>query len=222
MAGAVSIEFTSGADATRELLARFGSRALRGAEKGMARVVVRIEQRVIRDLASQRFIGKRSSTLLRSIVSGVRRDARGLPVGFVGVRADSPAARYAAIQHEGTVGKGGRFPDIVPVRAKALAVPLSSALDKRGINIFSGPRDPQLAGQLFKINRGGRPPLLARGIAGGSVEPLFILLKKVAIRPKPFISAPARELQRSGELGRVMARAIAREVFGSGAKGGAT
>lgn len=34
---------------------------------------------------------------------------------------------YAAIQEYGTVGKGGKFPDIVPVRAKALRFELQTA-----------------------------------------------------------------------------------------------
>lgn len=67
-------------------------------------------------------LNRRSGSLARAVttqVTGTRiNDLRG-QVGFF----DSRAAMIAAVHELGTVGAGGKLPDIVPVRAKRLAWP---------------------------------------------------------------------------------------------------
>jgi len=180
------------AKATRDLLRRFGVVVFDGAEEGMLAAMVVADNAAQRNLAGRR-IQPRSRSLIRSLRHGVRRtSARRPPEGFLGI-ADGPASAYARVQEVGTVGKGGELPDIRPRKGKALAVPLEGAKDGRGVPIWTGPTDPAIADDLFLIERDGKPPLLARDNDDGTVEPLFVLLKKVAIRPKRYLASAFTE-----------------------------
>lgn len=130
---------------------------------------------------------------LRSSVQGAVFERGGKNCGVTGA-----TARYAKVQDQGTVGKGGTFPDIVPRSAKALAVPVDkSAYGKR-------PRD--IAEQMKYVPIKNRGPLVAllilayktyykkgqRGTGSYSVRTakkprvMFALMTKVAIAPHPF------------------------------------
>ena len=95
----------------------------------------------------------------------------------IGVRANSPAAAYASI-HE----FGGR---ILPVNAKALAIPLSD--EAKG---FTSPRDQA---NLTMISRKGRPPLLveilsARGARHAQWRIHWVLVPSVDIPARRWLS----------------------------------
>ena len=205
------IELEVGADAQRAigLLGAQGDIVRAGLVRGARRGAAVIDQRFARNLANVE-VGVRSGSLLRSRAVRVETDERGLPVIRVGYLSDALVDRYAAVQELGTQGAGGELPDITPDAARALAVPLRAARDGRGIPIYSGPRDPALAGKLFLVERPGKPPLRAReGLAKGSVEPMFALVPRVRIRAK----RPARKAidQSAAEFGDALVRGVTRE-----------
>lgn len=212
MTAVVTIELGKDAqsEATLALIGRFGSVVLVGATKGLRRGMKHAEGVAVRGMrAPGGRIHPRSRSLVRLVRGLVRTDRDGFPVGVLGV-AKGLADKYARAQELGTVGKGGALPDIKPVRGRALAVPLPAALDRQGVPKFSGPLDPKLRNQLFIIERPGKPPLLARklvrsggtrrhkdgGFSGGlRIEPLFVLVRKVALKPRHYLRDALLEAQ---------------------------
>lgn len=136
---------------------------------------------------------RRTGSLARSVV-GEGFVTNGLPAVRVGVLR-GPAVRYAALQEFGTKGKGGLFPTIVPVKAKALAVPQAPALTAAGVDRKGGPRNyPK--GQLRFIPFRGRSAVvgglysdseLQPGVSLRSITPFYLLLSRVDIAPKRFL-----------------------------------
>jgi hypothetical protein len=112
-----------------------------------------------------------------------------------------------AVRQLGTVGAGGSLPDIVPVNKKALTIPVSQAASRAsyaGIDArtafpksFIKPVPPgQSAQNVAVICREINPRKEKDGRAKGKqIEILYLLVKKVAIRPHPFLPITA-----SGEL----------------------
>lgn len=212
---AITVELTGYAGAL-DLVARFGPRVIEGTRRGLLRGMKLAESEAVRILrggpgntpgpgpGSGRAAG--TGVLARSVIGYVRTGADGLPIGAIGVRKGL-ADKYARIQELGTVGAGGILPDIQPVRARALTIPLAAARDARGVPLYSGPRDPKIAGQLFVINRKGKPGLLARNLtsrrstrldANGKpiqgqnlgrerVEPLFVFAARSSVKPRRYL-----------------------------------
>jgi hypothetical protein len=83
---------------------------------------------------------------------------------------------YAAIQHEGG--------DIYPVDAKALSVPIHPSAKGKS------PRDFD---DLIYIKRNGKAPLLVRKIGKGKIQPMYILVKKVHITGKKYLSGAVED-----------------------------
>lgn len=155
-------------------------------------------------LSSQR-LRRRTGALARSIVGAAVR-VRGVPgmkvgvfrgpgkssLGSSGKRRES--LPYAAVQEFGTVGKGGRYPTIVPRRAKALAVPTGPALTPAGVPRYTGPREyprelvfipfrgPNAIGGLFEKPRGRRRRRDVR-----SMRLAYFLLRRTDIAPTHFL-----------------------------------
>ena len=117
---------------------------------------------------------------LASSIRGWIIDSPGL-IGAVGVPSDSPAAAYAGILQRGGV--------IRPVRAKALAVPVSAEA-----KLYSSPRD--MPG-LDMIPRRGRPPLLVRQLqrrgAVKAFELHWVLVQSVTIPAFAWLTKGARK-----------------------------
>jgi len=82
--------------------------------------------------------------------------------------------------HEfGTVGKAGTLPDIVPVRATYLTVPLPAALDSRGVPLKASARDWENTFRWDNPNTGKK--FIATKGADGKLVLLYILLTVVSI-----------------------------------------
>lgn len=77
---------------------------------------------------------------------------------------------YAAIHQFGGV--------IRPKKAKALTVPISDIAKGRRASEFQ---------DLFVLKREGKPPLLVRRKGKEGIEPMYVLMKKVTIPPRPFL-----------------------------------
>lgn len=202
---------------TAELIEQLGPDVVpRGAERGMLRGVKRVENHVITSKLTGQALSVRTGSMVRSVFSDVIHDSSGFPVGRIGYRAGL-VDRYAAVQELGTVGAGGELPDITPKTRRALAVPLKAAKDNRGVPIFEGPRDPALRGKLFRVDRVGKPPLLARRVSEESeeIEPLFVLVKRVAIPPSRALRDGADE--KMTEVARDVSDGIMTEARARGA-----
>jgi len=104
----------------------------------------------------------------------------GEPVAAIGVHANHPAARYAAIQEHGGT--------ITPKTARALAVPVSEEAKRH-----TSPRDME---GLVLITRDGRPPLLARPTGGDGLDVHWVLLSSVTLTATHWLS---RGVEAAGE-----------------------
>jgi len=116
-----------------------------------------------------------SNTLADSVTSKMLD--RAVPVGAIGVFADSPAATYAGIHERGGV--------ITPRNARALAVPVSPEARK-----FTSPRDMP---NLTLIPRKGKPALLVEKLSSrGSRQEQWrihwVLLASVTIEATHWLS----------------------------------
>lgn len=102
------------------------------------------------------------------------------------VASGAPGAR---VQQLGTVGKGGVLPDIRPVRAKALFVPISDRARQQGPT----PMIPSARSMRLKQQSAG----LVRGkIVDGKVQPPnadYVFLSRVKIPPRPMLPDSQRE-----------------------------
>ncbi len=128
----------------------------------------------------------------------------------VTVESDMP---YAAVNQVGTRGKGGELPDIVPVKAKALFIPLTAAArnsqrvgDKRLAVIRGGKlkamhgKAVETAPARFKALNQGKfkdgKIVRADGKAGNAD---FIFLRKVSIPARPMLPSSEQEIAAQGE-----------------------
>lgn len=162
---------------------------------------------------SELYAGSRTWADIASSVSHtVTSDGMGVKFG--------PSHIAAAVRNFGTVGAGGTQPDIVPVRKKALTIPVSDSASKasyQGIEArtaFPGgfiiksshAANPYQVGivvrkvggaggapKKLRKNKSGKTPVSQRITADGQqVEILYLLVKKTAIRPHVFMPLDAQ------------------------------
>lgn len=100
---------------------------------------------------------------------------------------------FCHVHELGTKGKGGKLPTIVPRKAKALFIPLSSRAQTSvlGAASISG-RNIRVATRGRKTKAGGRTPL----VYGKD----FVLAKKVDIPPRPQLPVSDREILEQGKF----------------------
>lgn len=111
---------------------------------------------------------------------------------------------HYAITHElGTQGAGGELPDIVPVRAKWLALPMEAAMLPSGVPRLPGPRAWD---DLWFMRTKSDGLFLVRGTGETGIEFLYHLRKKVAIPPRLGMRKRhnARAEKRVKEIGRLV------------------
>lgn len=82
---------------------------------------------------------------------------------------------------------------IVPVKAKALAIPIDKMARDRGPRSF--PKK-----QTFLLKREGKAPLIMLKRDGQDPLPLYVLLKSVTIPARPFIRPTDHEIEEIREL----------------------
>lgn len=69
---------------------------------------------------------------------------------------------------------------ITPKKAQYLAIPLNAAKTKAGVSRYSSPRD--IPGLFFMKSKAGKP-LLVKRVGKGKIQPMFVLLKSVTLKP---------------------------------------
>lgn len=157
----------------------------------------------------------------RSIVVEAKQDA--VAVGSTHVAA--------AVRQLGTKGRGGELPDIVPVKKKALTIPLSDAASKASYQGRTAREAFPEAFLLTKDGKHGMSPLalgvIARKVGGKknrktgekegqTLELLYLLTRRVAIRPHPFLPITADGRLAPESLGREIDELVARAATGEG------
>lgn len=144
--------------------------------------------------------------VMRKTIEGqavVFRNVPGIKIGWF----RGPAVRYAGVQEEGTVGKGGKYPTIVPRKKQALSIPGPKVENAKGVDRYGGPRHypgklvfipfkkAALAGQVIGGLFDARDLARARRIGRRSttryslrdIKLAYLLLRYVDIKPKHFL-----------------------------------
>lgn len=151
---------------------------------------------VAKTMLSGQRLKRRSGNLARSVFGASVR-VEGLPALRIGILRTGAEA-YAGIQEYGTKGFNPESPydTIVPKRAKALAMPVNSALTPAGVSRFGGPRKYPGDLRFMPFRKSGVAvgalydeeqikALQAAGLKGTDLylqaEALYILLSKVDI-----------------------------------------
>jgi len=209
MTASITMELGDGASVL-DLIRRFGPIVLDASEKGLRRGMQLAVNRA-KEKTTSGPITARSTVLRGSITALVKRDRAGFPIASLGVKSGL-ADKYAAIQELGTKGAGGDLDPIVPRHAKALAIPIGEAKTKRGVPKYTGPRDEAIEGELFLVEREGKPPLLARKKPGRkeAIEPLFVLVKKVELKPRRYLRDSL--IEKRAEIANVVASAVGEAI----------
>lgn len=91
---------------------------------------------------------------------------------------------YGLHQQFGTQGKGGALPDITPTRGKFLTIPFPGVT--RTARSYA--HTFQRKGVIFQSTRGGKP------------KALFLLRRKVALPPRPYLGVSMGDWAAIGEL----------------------
>jgi hypothetical protein len=117
----------------------------------------------------------------RSLV--VEATSKGVAVGATHIAA--------GVRQLGTIGAGGTEPDIVPVKKKALTIPLNDAASRASYQGFPAREAFPDAFLLTKDGRHGASPLslgvIARKKENQTLELLYLLTARSSIRPHPFL-----------------------------------
>lgn len=122
----------------------------------------------------------RTGTLARSWAAGTAVSSG------LGVRlAVGSKLAYAAIHEDGG--------EILPVKAKALTIPISENMTARGVPRYSTVAAlKQAMGEknVFTLKRGGKPPLIMAktGKSDRSIHPFFVLSASVKIPARHYVS----------------------------------
>ncbi len=169
---------------------------------------------------------RRTGTLARSVLPQSERLA-GVPALRVGIFR-GPALRYAGVQEFGTRGKEptSPYPDIVPKRAKALAIPARGgrALTPAGVDRFGGPtkypgtlrfipfRRGIAVGALYDERDLKRAPKDEDGnLSLDQIKAVYLLLRKVSIKGKHYLRTGALAYlpRLAGAMAKDLAQAMA-------------
>lgn len=212
MTTAMRIELTDeGRRALRVIERRWGRAELfRAVDRVFEREAQLLAADSVRKFLSGDPLARRTGSLARSVVGQSIR-VNGIPTLAVGVFR-GPALRYAAIQEFGTKGKGGLFPTIRPKKAKSLAIPQKSVLTAAGVPRYDSPL--RYPGKLrFVLARKGNLVGFLVDADDESDEPLWMLVRKVDIRPKRYLrDAMAARLPKIGiSLSNQLARLLGGE-----------
>lgn len=136
---------------------------------------------IIKNFLSGNPIHRRTGNLARS-VEGIYEVVDGLPRIRVGVFR-SPASNYASM-----LERGGT---IYPKKAKALAMPVNSAVTPAGVSRF-GDSPRNYPGELKFIPIRNKPSLVGLLVPVSDNESVkmqaaYLLLRKVNIKPRPYL-----------------------------------
>lgn len=167
---------------------------------------------IARRYLSGQSLRRRTGTLARS-VEGVYEVVNGLPRVRVGVFR-GPARAYARIHEFGGV--------ITPKRAKTLAVPVGPrAVTPAGVSKFASPRLYPGELQYIPINRGNLAAILvdardANKKAEGRMKATYLLLRRVKIKPRPYLRPGIMEYlpELASEVNRAIRKALNTDVIG--------
>jgi hypothetical protein len=200
------IEIQTNAAKAIELARHFGPRLMTALPKALATGMEELTGAVI----ASAFVGTGVDTLgvrsgkLRASTGWRRVGNDGSLVASIGV-VQGPATAYARIHETGD-------PPILPVKAKALAIPLKDALTPSGRPKFpGGPREAKKTHpDMFLMKRPGKPPMLVarmkitggRRGRNGQTTPrkverklyfLFLLVARTKLPARHWLSAGVRK-----------------------------
>jgi len=157
-----------------------------------------IAGRIVKNYLSGQRLNRQTGSLARSIAHDVQ-EYRGLPSLRIGIFR-GPALKYAAVQEYGTKSKNSKSPikDITPKNGKALAWPINAPgktpkdFDdskfipyRRGTIAIGALYD---AKKLKKLRQADPENFSLR-----EIQPLFVLLRKLAIEPKYYLRDGVKE-----------------------------
>lgn len=169
----------------------------------MGRRGVFVASAISKDMLAGQRLKIREGNLSKSITSEASLIG-GLPGVRVGIFR-GPALAYAGVQEFGTKGKApdSPYPTIKPKNAKALAMPVGSALTPSGRVRYGGPRDYPFRLRFVPFKRGIAVGALypetelkkeqkaarreKRPVDLNNAEAAFLLLKQVDIPPHEFL-----------------------------------
>lgn len=126
-----------------------------------------------------RFRGTPMKTRTGALKRSIRYRVPGSKLSNIELRAFS-TSRYAKVHEYGTVGKGGRLPDITPKRSKALTIPLPDNLTPAGVPRFPSARALMSSGKTF-LHTSDRGITTIALDEGGRLRWLWVLKKRVSI-----------------------------------------
>lgn len=169
------------------------------------------------------FLNQRTGTLKRAVFYRVEvqeQSAGGSFDALARVGVDHAKARYGRVQELGG--------DIVPVRARNLTIPVGDALTPSGVPRFTARQliqTPSAFGYKDTFFRKGllfgvRPRMRANrtvGVMGlGSIVPLFVLKKRITLRPVGYLKSALSDLTPwiEGEFGTTIANTLRQEGLG--------
>lgn len=132
-----------------------------------------------------RFRGSPMRTRTGALKRSIRHRVKGASLRDIELRNVS-TSRYARVHEHGTVGKGGKLPDIVPKRARALTIPLPDNLTPAGVPRYPSARALMRTGKTFLLKREGRRPviMLDENGDGENLKALWVLMRRVSIPPR--------------------------------------
>jgi len=139
---------------------------------------------------NDRKLKNRSGNLSQSFDQLVTRRGNMLRGLELRVFTSSP---YARVHELGTIGAGGRLPDIVPIKGKFLTIPMPAVLNPSGIPEFTAREliESSLVNTFF-FNSAGNDSgggedsglFLVEDLGNGDLNFLYRLVRKVAIKPR--------------------------------------
>lgn len=162
-------------------LQQFPRQLASGYRQAMQNAASRWEGRMYRNIGGGGSLRNRTGSLRRSL----RTQVKGSTLEDLELRVASVGAPYAKVQEFGTVGAGGKMPDIVPTRAKFLTVPLPDNLTPAGDARYKSAARLRATGQTFLVETKSGNLLIGLDKGdGGRTRWLWILKRSVAIPPR--------------------------------------
>jgi hypothetical protein len=167
----ISIELGPEFDQTVEKLGSMGKAVLLAASKGLGQGVKYAASNVSRNFLSGQSLVARTGNLRRAVQGWLVEPLE----GAVGVQANAAVSKYAWLLTD-------EEKTIVPVRAKALTIPIGEALTGAGVPRFESVKDAerQLGTKLFRLP--GTNVLGYKRGKKGKFRALFALAAKVIVQ----------------------------------------